>query len=892
MWIKKSRLVMANQITDSIQSTIWDSHGKSFCFVKRLRWEWVRPFSSLERVSSVYCLFNRVCLLILLSVPKLTAAEIPEPLGELLQQTCLDCHDGESAEGGLDLSSLAFTLDDRELRYRWILIHDRVSAGEMPPEPAAMADGDRQSLVKTLRDKIARADRADVAANGRGPLRRLNRDEYEQNLRDVLKLPLLDIRDMLPEDRIVHRFNKTSSALDMSRVQLTAYLDAAETALKQAIVKGPNPAEIRKYRAVGTRLFTPKNTFGGPKAMFFAKENKAVGGQELEELDDESTLELALFRSAHWPYFGYPRDFVAKLPGEYRVRFSARAVLQSEGYLLKPAVEPIPMTFRARKPSGPDVSGDVRGTGGIMDIQPKQAVYETTIRLLPDETFEYSLLGLPVPLARNVDGGPPTYRYPPFPKGGQPGVAFQWLEVEGPLPPESWPPPSHRVLFGDIDAEVISENPTEDAQRLFRRFVNFVAREPVSTEVLTRYEQLIEQRLKEGRPFSEAMLAGYKAFLCSGHFLYLREPSDPSIGNLDHYSIASRLSHFLTNTRPDPALQELASAGKLRDADTLRRETDRLINSSGFDRFVEIFTDYWLDLRNMRRDEPDIRLHPEYRFDDYLMESMERETRTFFTAMIRDNLPASVLVDADFVYANDRLTRHYGLPPLSGSRMQKIALPDDSPYGGLLTQAAILKVTANGTSTSPVIRGAWIMERLIGQPPPPPPASVPAVEPDIRGAKTIRELLTLHTKSESCSGCHASFDPVGFALENFDILGGWRERYRGLEAGERISGVDRAGHDFAYALADTVDASGRLLDGRNFRDIHELKEILAGNPRQLARNLLQQFTLYATGTPVRFADREEIESMLDGCEADGYRVRDLVHALTQSRIFLGKEGSR
>jgi hypothetical protein len=388
------------------------------------------------------------------------------------------------------------------------------------------------------------------------------------------------------------------------------------------------------------------------------------------------------------------------------------------------------------------------------------------------------------------------------------------------------------------------------------------------------------------------MLAGYKGFLCSSHFLYLREPSDPATGNLDQHAIASRLSHFLTNTRPYAALMELAAAGKLRDADTLRRETDRLINSPGFDRFVENFTDYWLDLRNIRRDEPDIRLHPEYRFDDYLIESMERETRTFFTAMIRDNLSASVLVDAGFVYANDRLARHYELDPLSGSQMQKVVLPDDSPYGGLLTQAAIMKVTANGTSTSPVVRGAWIMERLIGQPPPPPPKSVPAVEPDIRGAKTIRELLSLHTKSESCAGCHARFDPVGLALENFDVLGGWRTRYRGIEQGEPVTGTDRAGHDFAYTLAEPIDASGQLLDGRRFRDIHNLKALLASNPRQLARNLLKQLTLYATGTPVRFSDRAEIESMLDACESDGYRVRDLIHSLVQSRVFLGKDGCR
>ncbi len=827
-----------------------------------------------------------------LMAPVLPAAGIPEPQATLIADNCLGCHDSSSAEGGLDLSSLKFDLEDRSVRSRWIRIHDRIVSGEMPPDADALTASDRGALVQGLGDAIGVADRTDVQANGRGPLRRLNRDEYEQNLRDVLQLPGLDIRDMLPEDREEHRFNKTATSLDMSRVQLAAYLDAADAALRQAMVTTAEPPPLIRYRAVGLQLFSATNTYGGREAMFFAKDNRAVETKDLNALRDDPELELALFRSAHWPYYGYPRGFVARLPGEYRVRFSARAVLQTEGYQLQPATEPLPMTFRARKPSGPDVSGDVRATGGIMDIPPEPAVFETVIRLLPTETFEYSLLGLPVPLARNVDGGPPTYRYPPFPEGGQPGVAFQWLEVEGPIPPASWPPASHRVLFDDLGVEAMSDSPRDDARRLLRRFVEIAAREPISEETLLRFEQLILERLEQGSALTEAMLAGYRAFLCSSHFLYLREPSDPATGDADQFAIASRLSHFLTNSRPDGALMKLAADGKLRDADTLRSETDRVIASDGFDRFVRNFTSYWLNLRYIRRDEPDVRLHPEYRFDDYLIESMERETRTFFTAMVRENRPSSVLVDGDFVYANDRLARHYGLHPVSGSQLRKVMLPDDSPYGGLMTQAAILKVTANGTSTSPVIRGAWIMERLIGQPPPPPPASVPAVEPDIRGAKTIRDLLELHTKTESCAGCHARFDPVGLALENFDILGSWRTRYRGVEAGDPITGIDRAGHDFAYTLAESVDARGRLLDGRVFGDIHELKAILADDPRQLAQNLLHQFTLYATGTPVRFADREEIESMLDDCAMEGYRVRDLIHALVQSRVFLGKGGCR
>jgi hypothetical protein len=823
-----------------------------------------------------------------------------------LKQSCIDCHNKETTEGGLDLTALSFELSNQAVRDRWVRIHDRIEKGEMPPNPDNLPKDSRAVLVKSLEVAIHDADLADIKAHGRGPMRRLNRDEYEQNLRDVLKLPQLDIRDMLPEDREGHRFNKTSETLDMSRVQLAAYLDAADVALRHAMVSGPKPPPVTKFRAVATSLFPERNTFGEREAMFFAKDNKAINGKQLDELKDDPAVELALFRSAHWPYYGYPRGFIAALPGEYRVRFSARAVLQKKGYELKPAAQPVPMTFRARKPSGADVSGDVRATGGIIDIQTTVATYETTIRLRERETFEYSLLGLPVPLARNVNGGPPTYRYPPFPEGGQPGVAFQWLEVEGPISSEEWPPASNRVLFDEQSGigfppvnKPAAEIPTADrlqaysteARRLLRRFVDRAAHEPVQEEAIQKFEKLIQARLEAQEPFVDAVLAGYKAFLCSSHFLYLREPERSD----DHFAIASRLSHFLINSRPDTKLLELARTQRLRDAEILRGEADRLIACADFERFIKNFTDYWLSLRHIRRDDPDIRLYPEYRFDDYLVESMEMETRAFVTALIRENLPSRALVDADFAFVNDRLARHYGLPDatnITGSAMRKIAIPTDSPFGGLLTQAAILKVTANGTSTSPVVRGAWIMERLIGEPPPPPPPSVPAVEPDIRGAKTIRELLALHTKSRSCAGCHARFDPVGLALENFDIFGGWRTRYRGVEQGERITGIDRAGHDFVYTLAEPVDAAGQLRDGRRFQNIHELKAILASNPRKLARNLLHQFTLYATGTPVRFADRVEIDAMLDGCASDGYRVRDLLHAFVQSRIFLGSEQPR
>lgn len=813
-------------------------------------------------------------------------------IAPLLQQSCFKCHDKNSHSGGLDLTTLSFDLTDRSIREQWIRIHDRVEKGEMPPKAAGLPAARRTELVKLLSNRIHAADQAEIIAQGRGPMRRLNRDEYEQNLRDLLQLPHLDIRDLLPADREAHHFNKVSDTLDMSRVQLLAYLDAAEAALQQAMVTSAQPPTPMHYRAVGKQLSFVRSIVGEKQSMFFARNSIGIDSNEKGN-ETDPTVEMAMFRSPGWPYAIFPKKLVTPAAGAYRVRFSARAVLQTTGFQLKPATQPVPMTFRSRRPTNHDIAEDVRSVGGIIDIQPNAqpgiGVYETIVQLGAGQTLEYGLLGLPVPQpdARGITG---SYRFPPFPEGGQPGIAFQWMEVDGPLAPETWPPASHRVLFDNLGAEVKSANPApspiKDAGRLLRRFINLAARQPVPEEAVMKFEKLTLSRLQTGASLTQALLAGYKAFLCSDLFLYLHEP----MWTGDHFAIANRLSHFLTGTRPDAALTQLAQQGKLRNSAVLRRETERLITSAGFERFVTHFTDYWLSLRDLRRDDPDIRLYPEYRLDDYLVESMGMETRAFFTAMIRENLPASKLIDADFTFANDRLAQHYGLPAMAGSAMRKVTLPQDSPYGGLLTQAAILKITANGTTTSPVLRGAWVMDRLIGQPPPPPPPGVPAVEPDIRGAQSMRDLLALHTKSASCASCHAKFDPVGLALENFDVMGRWRARYRGLEKGERISGIDRSGHDFSYTIANAVDAGGQLDDGRSFNDVHALKAIFKANPRQLARNLLHQFTLYATGTPARFADRREIEAMLDVSAKDGYRVRDLIHALVQSKIFLGQNG--
>lgn len=748
---------------------------------------------------------------ILLLLATTLAAQPP-----LLTKSCQGCHD----------FSTPLPID------RLIRIHDRIANHEMPPKGTPLPN--RNQLLSQVAKTIAQQEPPRI------PLRRLTRDEYEQTLRDILHLPHLDIRDMLPEDRITLHFTKTADSLDISRVQLTAYLDAAATALRQSL-PAPQPPST-KFRAVGTALFQTPTVLTIDQAMFFAKDSKRIKFTKaqydtiVKSGNHDPTLEMALFRSPGWPYAAFPLGYSAKHTGEYRVRFSARAVLQAEDFQIKPATDPIPMVFRSRKPTSHDIAEDVRATGDIIDITPTASTHETTVYLNAGQTIEYGLFGLPVPLIDVFPNKPGTYRYPPFPPGGQPGVAFQWLEIEGPLP-----------------------QPTRPQIPAIRSLLERASTRPVPEATIQKFEKLVQTRLDKKDTPQDALLAACQAFLASDTFLFLDPKDTPS-----------RLSYFLSNSRPS------------------QPSAEAYIAAPTFDRFIHSFTNDWLNLRNLRRDDADIRLFPEYRFDDYLVESMEREPRAFLTALIRDNLPIRNLIDSSFIYANDRLAKHYKLPPVQGAALRKINLPKDSPLGGLLTQAAILKVTSNGASTSPVIRGAWAMDRLLGQPPPPPPPGVPAVEPDIRGAKSIRDILALHTKSPTCASCHATFDPVGLALENFDVMGAWRTHYRGLEQGERITGIDRAGHDFSYTLSSKVDPSGQLADGRTFKDIRELKSLLAANPRQLAKNFLEQLTIYSTGAPVRFSDRKEIEKILEATKPNDYRAKDLLLGLINSPLFQAK----
>jgi hypothetical protein len=391
--------------------------------------------------------------------------------------------------------------------------------------------------------------------------------------------------------------------------------------------------------------------------------------------------------------------------------------------------------------------------------------------------------------------------------------------------------------------------------------------------------------MASGYSFTEAMISAYSAVLVSPAFITLEEQP----GHLDNYALASRLSYFLWNTEPDAALMQLATANRLQDPAVLRAQTRRLLEDERSQRFVRAFLDYWLDLRKLNNTSPDENLYPDYYLDDYLVESAGDETRAFFTAMLESDLPARNVVASDFAMLNERLADLYGIPGVQGSALRRVALPADSVRGGLVTQASVLKVTANGTTTSPVLRGVWINERILGRLVPPPPGGVPPVEPDVRGTKTIRDQLAQHRSQTLCKSCHARIDPPGFALESFDVAGGDREKYRAVGSeGKAAEGVGKNGHLFEFHYALPVDPSGTLPDGRSFADVRELKNLLLADERQIARNLASQLVVYATGSPVRFGDRPRLEAILDRAKNSGYGTADLIDAVIQSELFRSK----
>ncbi|MCP4888711.1 MAG: DUF1592 domain-containing protein [Planctomycetaceae bacterium] len=633
--------------------------------------------------------------------------------------------------------------------------------------------------------------------------------------------------------------------------------------------------------------------------------------QKPQPLEQAAT---AIFRGAYTPfYYGFDR-FKAPVRGNYKVRMKARSVLRQTDYvdwegdkqprhypdLVLDATRRYPTPVNDRifpgKRSEPvkvySSTLDEPNTQSMLPIgvfeAPAEApeVFELDAFLEKGAMVKLDCMRLPSPM---VPAMPHTIQK--IEPEGYPGVAFHWLEVEGPFI-EDWPPASFRALFGDVPLEqsgkhvvAVPEQPLQKAGELLSGFMERVYRRPVTKAEFDRFYGYTKLLLKEGETFTEAMIATYSAVLASPEFLF--HCGQP--GELDDFALAERLSFFLGESIPDESLSGLAQQGKLRDPKTLRTEVDRLLDKPEAQRFVKEFLDAWLKLDEINDTDPDRDLFPEYAGDWWLVNSMIEESRLYFADLIAGDRPARNVIDANYTFVDERLARHYRVPGVLGPSFRRITLPEQSPYGGILTQASVLKVTANGTVTSPVLRGVYVMERLLGDPPSPPPPSVPAVEPDIRGAATIRELLKKHREDASCASCHQKIDPPGFALESFDVMGRWRENYRSLAQGsERVEGVGRSGNEFVHFIGKTVDPSGVTPEGGHFDDILQFKKLLLQDEEAIARNLTEQLLVYATGAPVGFADRDDVSAILEKSRASEFGVRTIIHEIIQSPLFLRK----
>ena len=390
---------------------------------------------------------------------------------------------------------------------------------------------------------------------------------------------------------------------------------------------------------------------------------------------------------------------------------------------------------------------------------------------------------------------------------------------------------------------------------------------------------IVQAKLDGGYTFELAVRAALKGVLISPEFLFLRERP----GKLDDFSLACRLSYFLWNTMPDDELSKLAEQQKLSQPDVLRQQVERLLTNPKAATFTESFVGQWLELREIDATEPSHLVYPE--FDHLLKVSMIRETELFFDEVLQHDLSLTSFVASEFTMLNGRLGKHYGIPGVVGWEFHKTPLPPDSHRGGVLTMASVMKVTANGTTTSPVMRGAWVLDRILGTPPPPPPEGVSAIDPDIRGATTIREQLAKHRTDPACASCHSKIDPPGFALESFDCIGGWRDWYRVTGNGGEVK-VD--GRRMPYHKGKPVDPSNVTEDGQPFQNIDEFRQLLLRDKDQLARSLTTKLLTYATGAAPTKADRPEIEAIVARVRDKNYGFRSLLHEVVQNSLFQNK----
>ena len=833
-------------------------------------------------------------------ITNLSAAENPDRgiapfVTDYFQQYCYQCHGKTTQKGDRRLDQFPASLaadDDATTLLEEVL--DAINRGEMPPKKKGVLQPTNQKTRQAVEWITGYLHEASIAkAPDSTVMRRLNRFEYVNTLRDLLGThpEFFDPTGDFPTDTDEHGFDNIGESLTLSDYQLQRYLEVAEEALDEAMFFNIDQPKERTWSYTG-------KDFNGIKAYERAPVTwRLIVDDEYVEIGHGQPSERhANFVPAFVKMGGVPAD------GWYTIRVRAAAANrldhgyehsefdQYRKFPLKMALwiapesrlldknaadqrrllkvwdlpDGQPQVFTQQVWLGKGAIPFVSWTNGISskgNIRKIAEQYHPEVIRARDMELDAARLGNDEAkasvekLLKNKDNKILSEVY------HGPRIRVWGMDIEGPTI-DQWPPASHRMLFGDeTDAAKV------DVEQVVRRFAERAFRQPVAPVEVEHYVTFIRGRIRNGEAHATAFKFGLAAILTSPRFLYLDEGNEEADPTLTQHELASRLSYFLWSTMPDAELLSDASASKLNSSATLIAEVDRMLRDDKANAFVEHFTDSWLRINKLGSMPPDPKAFGSY-YDDRLEDFFKEETRLFFADLVETNGSILNFLDSDYTFINDTLAMHYGIDDVQGEHFRKVSLKPQHHRGGLLGQGSVLTLTANGIETSPVVRGVWVLENIFGTPPSPPPPDVEPLEPDTRGATTIREQLNKHRNVAACADCHAKIDPAGFALEFFDPIGGYRTHYN---AGP--------------GQGPPVDGSGQLPTGETFQDERGLKKLLLDRKERFAEALTEKLLIYATGRSMTFRDQTAVKQIVSACADEGYGLRDLIIGVVTSDTF-------
>ncbi len=813
--------------------------------------------------------FTTMCLALLLTFSGDAHAELPT---QFLSTYCIDCHGPDTQKSDRRFDGLGGSITDLRQLELWQEVVDQLNLGEMPPPKTKQPGAEEMAkTIASIAEGIAAAH-AELASSGRHTvMRRLNRFEYQQTIGDLLSLnvqawnPAADF----PPDVKVQGFDNNGRELVTSGILLDHYLGAAEEAVTRATQFGPQP-ESKQYAQQTPYYFTGDEKAKLPK-LFHVDRFRFVPKTPYTDLYGRH------YRGGHIgfrPLYGGVTQ-----SGTYTIRVKAAAIDREHPYgdALDDFRNGDPLVLEV---ATVDREGSVESTGsitterseGLVELTSEEpAWFEWTIhidqgfepevrfrngttatkrlvRIITKNASEHTEIAPLVDIKNKMERAHSLLKVYRGPK-----LRIFDIQVEGPHI-DQWPPAGHTLMYGDLQPDDL--NRSTITQRL-RVFAAVAFRRPLRSDELKPIERMVMGKLDGGMEPLAALQLGFQTILCSPGFVYMQEGD----GMLNGYSLASRLSYFLWSSQPDAQLLAHAKAGRLSDTKVLDAEVDRMLKDPRSDRFVSQFVRQWLDWDNIGEMpvSEDFRVY----FRDNLESAMLGETKMFFRQILDENLPPKRFLDADYTFVNRELAAHYQLAPVEGNHLRQVST-EGTVRGGLMTQGSFLTASANGVDTSPVVRGIYALEKMMGYIPPSPPDDVPEVEPDIRGALTVREELAKHRSIAACAECHRKIDPLGFALESFDAIGAWRTEY---------------GKDLP------VDASGQLPSGEKFDDIRHLRTLLIERHESFTRSLTQKLMTYAIGRELEIGDRPATDKILEELKETKGGLRDLIRLVISSDSF-------